>query len=124
VKKTILILVLVILLKPLFPVLEYGINYDYISKTLCVNKAKPTLHCNGKCYLMKELAKDSDTKNPISSDKKVSLLVLEILFFQKIVSFCVSSNYFLEKKKANVTYSDLYYYLNGKSFFHPPSILS
>jgi hypothetical protein len=51
--------------KPIFPVMDYAINYDYISKVLCINKDKPELKCNGKCHLMKELAKTEDDK-PIS----------------------------------------------------------
>ncbi len=48
------------LVKPVLPVVEYMVNYDYISKVLCENKAKPKLKCNGKCHLMKELAKASE----------------------------------------------------------------
>ena len=29
-----------LLFKPLFPVVEYAFDYDYISKVLCVNKEK------------------------------------------------------------------------------------
>ena len=28
-------------LKPILPVVDYIVNYEYISKVLCVNKAKP-----------------------------------------------------------------------------------
>ena len=52
------------------PVVEYIVNYDYISKVLCVNKAKPQMHCNGKCHLMKKLAAASENEKPASSDKK------------------------------------------------------
>jgi hypothetical protein len=49
--------------------MDYAINYDYISKVLCINKDKPELKCNGKCHLMKELAKASEDDKPIFSDK-------------------------------------------------------
>lgn len=58
------------LFKPVFPVVEYALNYDYVVNVLCENKAKPELGCNGKCHLMKELAKASDTEKPTSQDKK------------------------------------------------------
>ena len=32
--------------------------------------SKPELECNGKCHLMKELAKASEAEKPLSSDKK------------------------------------------------------
>ncbi len=60
------------LLKPVLPVVDYIVNYEYISKVLCINKAKPKLNCNGKCHLMKELAKTSESETPISSNKKIA----------------------------------------------------
>ena len=33
----------------------YALNKNYIAKVLCENKAKPKLHCNGKCFLAKQL---------------------------------------------------------------------
>jgi hypothetical protein len=40
---------------------------------LYFEKTKPTLQCNGKCHLMKELAKASaNDDKPFSSDKKQS----------------------------------------------------
>jgi hypothetical protein len=73
VKKITFLLALFMLLKPVFPVIDYIVNYEYISKVLCVNKDKPKMHCNGKCHLMKELAKASENEKPISSDKKMLL---------------------------------------------------
>ncbi len=46
------------LVKPLWPVVEYVVNYDYIVNVLCDNKDKPQLNCEGKCYLAKQLAKE------------------------------------------------------------------
>lgn len=30
-------------------------NRQYIAKTLCENRNKPQLHCNGRCYLAKKI---------------------------------------------------------------------
>ena len=38
-------------------VLYYHINKTYISQKLCVNRSNPKMHCNGKCYLSKQLKK-------------------------------------------------------------------
>ena len=46
----------VAMLRPLLPILEYYANQDYIVTVLCKNRDKPTMACNGKCYLAKELA--------------------------------------------------------------------
>jgi len=57
------------LTKPLWPVMDYVVNYDYIVNVLCENKDKPEMHCNGTCHLTKELAKEAGSadKNPFSS---------------------------------------------------------
>ena len=74
------------LVKPVLPVLEYVVNYEYVSKVLCINKDKPKMHCNGKCHLMKELAKASDAEKPFSSDKKSTFQILDVLIFEEIKS--------------------------------------
>ena len=112
------------LLKPVFPVVDYIVNYEYISKVLCVNKAKPKLQCNGKCHLMKELAKTSESETPISSNKKIAYHELEILFFEEIKSFKITSIYLDKNQFLNSNYSDLYSYLNSDSVFRPPIFIS
>ena len=112
------------LLKPIFPVVEYVVNYDYISKVLCVNKDKPKMNCNGKCYLMKELAKEAENEKPLSSDKRTASQEFEVLFFQEVKSYQITPIYFKSDVKTNTRYSNLYFYLNSHSVFHPPTILS
>ena len=107
----------------MLPVVEYIVNYDYISKVLCVNKDKPMMHCNGKCHLMKELAKTSENEKPISSDKKIPFQEFEILFIEKIKSFEIKPICFNSKPILNSNYSDLYSYLNSASVFHPPTFI-
>ena len=124
VKKILFLLALFILLKPVLPVIDYVVNYEYITKVLCVNKAKPKLQCNGKCHLMKELAKTSESETPISSNKKITSQEFEILFFEEINSFKITSIYFDKKQIVNNNYSDLYSYLNSISIFRPPIFIS
>ncbi len=45
------------MLRPILPVLNYYIDYDYIVAELCENKDQPVLECNGKCHLAKEIKK-------------------------------------------------------------------
>jgi hypothetical protein len=35
----------------------YHVNKEYISKQLCENRNNPQIHCNGHCYLSKQLQK-------------------------------------------------------------------
>lgn len=123
-KKILFLLALIMLLKPVLPVLDYVVNYEYISKVLCVNKAKPKLQCNGKCHLMKELAKTSESETPISSNKKIASHELEVLFFEEIESFKIISIYLDDKQKINSNYSNFYSYLNSILVFRPPTFIS
>ena len=89
---------LFLFVKPIIPVFEYIVNYDFIVKKLCENKEKPELACNGKCHLAKELAKASESEKPISSNKKnVSHTKAEVLFCNEI-------------EKANILF-DFYFFL-------------
>jgi hypothetical protein len=124
VKKLVIIVALVMFLKPVFPVIDYIVNYDYISKELCENKAKPELECNGKCKLMQGLAKASDEDKPISSDKKVVHLETELLFFKEIETLIARQTYFQHKISISDNYSNLYFHLNGCAVFHPPTIIT
>lgn len=121
-KNAIVIIVFLFVMKPILPVLEYVLNYDYIVKELCENKAKPEMKCNGKCHLMKELAKASENDTPVSSDKKVSHSEFEVLFIQKLTSLEVVTLNFPIQKTINAKYSDSYFYENNKPAFHPPTV--
>ena len=112
------------LVKPVLPVLEYVVNYEYISKVLCINRDKPKMQCNGKCHLMKELAKASDAEKPLSSDKKGIAQILDVLIFEEIKSFVIAPVCFGTKEKTNPYYSNLYSRLNSASIFHPPTFIS
>lgn len=36
---------------------SFKANQAYIAQELCENKARPQMHCNGRCHLKKQLAK-------------------------------------------------------------------
>ncbi|HBR10689.1 hypothetical protein HX13_20015 [Chryseobacterium sp. P1-3] len=114
-------LALYVVLKPLVPLMDYAVNYEYISTTLCINKTKPELHCNGKCYLSKELAKSSqEDSSPLSKTKNQTQKVLDF-YLPSIVSevkmitkeFTGNSLYI---------YTREYSYLFLKHIFRPPII--
>jgi hypothetical protein len=52
-------------------VVDYALNQARITRLYCVNKARPRLHCNGKCYLAQKLrkAEDAEKKAPASPGK-------------------------------------------------------
>lgn len=41
-----------------FVVGAFLINQSNIAKTLCENRSQPKKHCDGKCYLKKQMTKD------------------------------------------------------------------
>jgi hypothetical protein len=122
VKKITLIITFFILFKPLFPIVEYVVNYEYVSKVLCVNKEKPELKCNGKCHLMKELAEVAENEKPIS-DNKIVVKEIEVLFYQELKLIEFSKLLVTKYLFLNANYSNLYTYLNSCSVFHPPSFI-
>jgi hypothetical protein len=125
VKKLVIIIALALFLKPILPVLDYVINYEYISNVLCENKAKPKLECNGKCHLMKELAKSSEVEKPLSSDKKnTAKLEIEILYCNKVNEISLRQIYFKNNTSISDNYSNLYFHMNSCSVFRPPTIIS
>jgi len=75
----------VAMFRPIFPVIEYFVNYDYIVEQLCENRSKPVLACNGKCYLAKEIEKtapilpvDNKSRIPTIDFDKVPVTTLFI----------------------------------------------
>ena len=124
-KKIVVIVALALFLKPILPVLDYIINYDYIANVLCENKAKPQLQCNGKCHLMKELAKESENEKPLSNDKKDnSKHEIEVLFYQDINSLVDTKIAVATSNSVATNYSNLYCFLNTTTTFHPPTFIS
>lgn len=118
--KCILIFAFALLLKPILPVISFMVNYDYIAKELCENKTKPELHCNGKCYLKKELAKASENTNPNSQNKKQIQQETEILFLEMICDISFQKNDLHNHSVVKDNYSTQYSHLNSNSIFHPP----
>ena len=111
------------LFKPLLPLVEYAVNYDYISKVLCVNKETPIMGCDGKCYLMSQLAANSETDKPIT-DKKITVKQIEVLFLQEIKAVVFEKVIISQRTILNTSYTNLYNYLHCGSSFHPPSDIS
>jgi len=124
VKRFAVIIIIVLFLKPIFPVLDYAINYDYISKVLCINKAKPELKCNGKCHLMKELAKASEDDKTNSTEKKQNSIKLIDLFVAEQDSYNFAFLVNQGKSSFNSKCGNLYSHLNSHSIFHPPIFIS
>lgn len=73
------ILIILLAIQAFYPLAIYSYYYankGYISSILCENKEKPQLHCNGKCYLKKQLKKaEEEDKNNKTSSQKIEAYV-------------------------------------------------
>lgn len=58
-------------------ILGYELNKDFIANTLCINRDKPEMLCNGKCYLMQELEKSTDSESAPANIQDIQPPVLQ-----------------------------------------------
>ena len=113
---------LVTLFKPMLPHIIYYANYDYIVTELCVNKDKPELQCNGRCYLnaLKKRITPVPEKEPIST---VPLSVIDLPVFPIDFSPYKVPVYEETKRLTTPNYSK-HFVISEFSFsiFHPPKM--
>ena len=99
----------------LFVYVGFEANQKFIAAELCVNKDKPQLHCNGKCYLMKKLkqAQDKEQKQERQTQKTQiqDALVVKPLIFKQ---------YAFADIKLHVPFSTGMPLSIKNSIFHPP----
>jgi hypothetical protein len=100
--------------------------FDYYSNTAafaknCINKAKPKLHCNGKCQMMKKMQEEEKKDQQVPERKfENKIEVLSSKYFTTTVNPGASQIIAL-------TYNNTYTHRALKmprSFFHPPSALA
>ena len=48
----------------------FKLNKNYIATSLCENRNKPRLHCNGKCFLMKKIKQANDKEKSNATEFK------------------------------------------------------
>lgn len=77
-----------------FTVLLYEINKTSITKQYCENKNRPQMHCNGRCFLRKQLLKLNDTTKIEAPASFPSLLHFETM---PLAPFTHEAFYFFEQ---------------------------
>lgn len=89
-----------------------------ISKTLCENRDKPKMHCNGKCYLVKQLKKEE------KKDKGIQKVNKEIVEFFMILptSYSYEIKYYPFKKEYSSISFERKYDSELDSLFRPPIV--
>ncbi len=61
-------------------VVDFALNQATITARFCVNKARPQLHCDGKCYFAKQLKRQQERENNAPSPLKERLEMLPTAF--------------------------------------------
>ncbi len=106
-----------------FVVGAFLVNQANITKTLCENRNQPKKHCDGKCYLKKQMTKD-EKKDKSSVPFSVNDLFQEFVWVNTAVaSFNIthySSDVFVVfYSKTKVLHSQFQY----SEIPHPPSLV-
>lgn len=91
---------------------EFSLNKDYIINNKCENRKQPQKHCDGKCYLKKEMEKQQENTNtPSVKQKKEVVWMIESLVSMLPTSFIS----FIDYKK--LSYIATHHIVD---WFHPP----
>ena len=102
-----------------FIVLDYFVNTGTFAKN-CVNKARPTMHCNGKCQMMKKIQEEenkeqqeterkAESKNETLSSKSFFAILPDIFFKQVFIKYTLYN----DGKLVSIPHT----------IFHPPTAL-
>lgn len=101
----------------------FELNKKYIAATLCENRDKPWLHCNGKCYFIKKikLAQENERRETARDN----LNRLEVSFFQEPFKLAFIEPVILAGNKSSFP-QYTYQYRNHciNAIFRPPKSLA
>lgn len=95
---------------------DFFLNRSYIAKNLCVNRDKPLMHCNGKCYLSKKLKdQEKQDQSPVSKTERFDAQPFFIpqLFSVKTAVVISKPRYFIRNENVVSSFP--------RFIFHPPS---
>lgn len=99
-------------------VVSFLSNQKFIAENLCENRAKPEMHCNGKCHLRKQIQKEEEQapKLPVSLKQYEEFSVYQCE--NPFAGFLIPSGTgFRFPEHANLTEEFF-----GRSVFHPPAV--
>lgn len=96
----------------------YELNKDYIAKVLCENKAKPMMHCNGKCFLAKKIKQAEEEQQKQQQQQSLAKHIFADVFLasqQKFKCFTCQTDEFLPANTPS------YLFRMPRGIFHPPN---
>lgn len=74
-----------------FVVAGFDLNRNYIAAQLCVNKSRPWMHCNGRCYLMKKLKQSADKEKAAERENQKNNFQVAIIYQQDQLVFDIQT---------------------------------
>ena len=121
-------LVYILLIATLLPAISpwgtiayYHINKDYIARVLCENRDKPQLHCDGQCYLAKQLKAQQDKQDKETSERVQNTPVLQ-LFCQINLPFLFGADWTLGSSISLPAYHFPAYIVSLTGLLRPPQV--
>lgn len=97
-------------------IIHYELNKREITMKYCVNKDKPWMHCDGKCYLRKELKEEGRKNAPFTIIQRLEMqLICQEKAVFNIKSY-ITGDILFPKYKLIFTQEAL------SPVFHPPAI--
>ena len=98
--------------------IEYELRKDYIIQNFCINKDKPLLKCDGKCYLAKKL---NETREKQAESAFVSFLFsMESNYVPPVFSFESLVRVFPEDEGLFSSQKSFFIQAIFFDFFRPP----
>ncbi len=80
-------------------VMYYQLNIDTIIEKYCVNKERPKLNCNGKCYLMSQMKMSNQDSSEKSQNKLITEAFIPLFFQDYTIKIDNETSLFLEFQK-------------------------
>jgi hypothetical protein len=94
----------------------FDLNENFVAKEYCVNKNIPSSHCNGHCYLNKQLNNEEKPGNPLNASLKEK--------FEVQLFYVEGSDKIIVPPKITSTLSSLFQNFSVQEFlkntFRPP----
>lgn len=97
--------------------IDFKINENYIAANLCENKARPQLHCNGKCQLSKQLKKDEE------NSKESKKTIQEAVYYCNAAHFEIAAVIYFHSVPSYPAHVAHTLQADKQRIFHPPDYL-
>lgn len=100
-----------------FIAIAFYMKQDYIAKNLCENRNKANAHCNGMCYLRKQLNKEEKRQTSLPYLEKEK----NVLFKNNTVFFFKAALITMMVERCATSFAEIRKGFSNKIFHPPPS---